>query len=368
MKVVVERSLDGVDPAAWQRLAAGNVYAQAGWLRAVEHGVDGGAAARYILLYRGGELRAAAIAYCLERARGPSRFDELMYGRFAGHAAALHLPPTRTLFAGPLIGHDSYLLAPFDETGDALLDELLRALVDLAERERAVLCVPRLPAAATAATAALRRTSLLEFPWWPTTVLELPFASLDDYVASLSNHGRSAATKARREIAAPAKHGVELTSGFDTADAGALCSLLAGHDQRLGGTDSRIRPELFAAVAGRRDNGVITTVARHDGRIVGFALLLVAPPNAAGPVIAVADEPVNRRAFTYFNLAFYEPIRLAIARGVTSLELGGGMLGMKQRRGFATHPVNLFVRPGGALARTGWLALRALHRRRMTGA
>ncbi|MEO0996926.1 MAG: hypothetical protein AAFX58_05360, partial [Pseudomonadota bacterium] len=121
VNIVVERSLDAVDPTAWQHLATGNVYAQAGWLRAIERGVDGGAAARYVLLYRGGELRAAAIAYCLERVHGPSRFDELMYGRFAQRAVALRLAPPRTLFAGPLIGHGCHLLTHSAEPCDTLL-------------------------------------------------------------------------------------------------------------------------------------------------------------------------------------------------------------------------------------------------------
>jgi len=71
----------------------------------------------------------------------------------------------------------------------------------------------------------------------------------------------------------------------------------------------------------------------------------------------------DRADFTYFNLVYYEPIRLGISLGLESIAYGNGAYQAKIRRGCTVRANHLYFRPRNPLLRSLLRAPGTSHRR-----
>ncbi|MFC4015622.1 peptidogalycan biosysnthesis protein [Nonomuraea purpurea] len=160
---------------------------------------------------------------------------------------------------------------------------------------------------------------------------ELPFASFEAYVATLSRNGRSQARRERRRFL---DSGLEL-SAVPAMDAVELEPLLTQVERKYDANASAEWEALFLSSTALAMAECGTALVVHDcGRPVAFTLLW-----QVGSVWRVRcwgcdyAHPAVRDAALYANLMFYEPIIRAGQAGGRRLIVGTGTLESKLRRG-----------------------------------
>lgn len=366
LTVRLEHRIENIDAGAWNQLAADDVYAQHGWLRVLETAVPEASNPVYFLLCEGGNVIGAAICYRFDEA-APSSLDEMLLGRLCGPFARLGISLRPALLCGPLIGQGRHVLWRRDMEApelDRLLERLLDAISTFVANERLTLAVARLPAEEEALLAALAARKFARTMNWPVSYVDIRWESFDAYLKHLAALGSNMPTKARREVAAPAKAGIRLDQDDrfqDSADE--ILDLMEANQRAHSAAPLGLGRDFFRTLADRHGRSCVVTLARAEETLAGAALLLTAGGYAGGSLIGVSDDPRNRKAFTYFNLALYEPIRFCIERGLKRVYLGAGLYDMKSRRGCRELELAMFIRHRSAPGRFACRLWCAVHRR-----
>ncbi len=353
-------SIAEVDAGVWDRLARQDVYARHGWLQTLEETVDDAGEPVYFLLESGAELLGAAICYRFAD-MAPSPVDSLLFGRLTPRAARFGITTGPLLACAPLIGQGRHLLwHENDPSPDRVIEPLLDAIGEYADAAGLSLAFAKLPDSEKELLAALTARGFARTLNWPVAYLDICWDSFDDYVAGLVP---GVATKVRRECAAPGKAGVEIRQEADfTGVADEAFVLMEANHCAYSDEPFGIAPGFLRTLARLHRGQTVVTVARAGDSVAGAALLLTAGACAGGPLIGVDPDRQNRRAFTYFNLALYAPIRWCIEQGIKRLYLGAGLYDMKRRRGCSVLGLAMLIRHRSGVGRIACRLLCALHR------
>lgn len=366
--MAVADSIASVSPEEWDAVSAGCPCAGRAWLRALEAGFGPARSSKYFLLYRHGRLAGAAIAYRVERSRAATEVDALLFGRAAAAAARAGVGARRCLYVGPLIGHERHVYWREDAAETAsTIRTLLDGVEAYADAEGLTVVFGRVPSDEALLLGELRRRRFVETLTWPIGFIEIGFRTFEEYARRVGERKRKRklASTLRREAAAPRAHGIRIhrRRGLTPADAHAVYTLLEHTHARHSASPLMYDEALLEALDAEHTQGVILIEARDEARLLGAALLLASGESASVALIGVSPDPINRKAFTYFNLTYYEPVRYCIEHGIRRLQLGGGLLRMKGRRGCAQLDMLLFVRPRTAATAVLWRAWLAIQRR-----
>lgn len=357
-RLIITDSITKISRSEWEQLTTADVFGQFDWLHTAEISIRGARRAKYFLLYRNQKLIAAAVGYRLSRGDELSRLDDLLFGDSAALATRLRLTPNQSLYFGPLVGHGRHVFwnrnCHADEV-DERIYLLLKQITTHKDFAGVTIAFGRIPASEARLLAALRRLGFLESKSWPISYLNIRWNNFEDYVSSLSRRGKNLPTKIRRELAAPEKIGIVIKRSTDFGTkAENICHLFDENHRKHSSAVSEFKPDFIEALAKHHASGSVITIAKADGepQMLGCALLLTAEGTASGPLVGIAKHESNRVAFTYFNLAFYAPIRYCIENGIRNLYFGAGLRHMKRKRGCDEMDTYVFMRPA---TRVGYL-------------
>jgi hypothetical protein len=184
-------------------------------------------------------------------------------------------------------------------------------------------------------------------------VIPLPGPSFEDYVAAMTKKRRANIRRQRRAFQASDP---ELDRvAFDDAVCGQIAPLLAlmqakhGMPRTSEWLADRLRHQ--AADIGRYASVLLL---RRNGRLVAFQVLL--RYRGQSMAFSVGLDYNAAAPYDYFNMAFYEPIEVALARGDRSLAMGVTASEAKMLRGAVPVPVWHVVQPlrdGAVVERCG---------------
>jgi predicted N-acyltransferase len=173
-----------------------------------------------------------------------------------------------------------------------------------------------------------------------TAVLWARWPSFEDYLASRSKNVRRTINS---EIASIGAAGLRttLTSDFE-ADASRMDRLYRDAFRRRNGGESPVAPHFFQHLGRRQTPEIWAHLTWHGDRLVGTSLNLTAPEQQDGTFAAFAPE--HRTSGVYYNDLCYEPLKVAIREGVSSIDLGPTALYAKVLRGAVLHRRMILIR------------------------
>jgi predicted N-acyltransferase len=180
------------------------------------------------------------------------------------------------------------------------------------------------------------------------TVLPVRWSALEEYVAWLKQSRRAKVRRDRRRFASyPGEVAVERLG--DCIEQAA--PLLAELQQRYGLVDTADDMRRYLArQAAELDDRSVVFAWRAEGRLLGFALFFELDGVLYARSVGFDAPYVGSGA--YFSVAFYEPLRYAIERGLRELRFGGGTYEAKLLRGACPVPLwSLVVPPADELHR-----------------
>jgi hypothetical protein len=252
------------------------------------------------------------------------------------------------LLAGPLGGYTNDICRPSPAVLDdsramwALLDGLRAAGDRFGARSSALMYLT--PSAARQLRPALDHDQRLLFTS-AACHLAVPWLSFDEYLEWLGHRRRSVVL---RDLARFARSGCEVVTSrlapVHVEAAPLLGVLLRRYGHAVG--DQAALSHL-REVARILDPSSVVFSARHEGRLVGFALFF----EWHGALVAHKvgfDEHLDRSWSVYFQVTFYSAIQHAIRRRLERIELGLGSWYPKLLRGARPEPrCSLVIPPAG---------------------
>lgn len=339
--VVVEQGAQ-IDPAAWDRLAtSGQAPLRHGFIAAWQHVELASLRSRPLVARRGDETVGATHAYVYDLdvagAHSTLAADAVQLGR--------RLFPRLLMLRSFELGSPTPLVNPFlarpDGGAEPVVEALVRAGLDQASALRAdLMIVHNFEAFSTPEPArrVLTRHGFQEVPIPPTVIVELPFATFEDYLAAMRAHYRRRARKIFR-LSAHLEPEDLRTFATEADELARLCRLVFDRATEM----KRELPtaEFFAALS-ELDYVHVLVLRRPDRSIASYALLIDDSPWLHF-LYTGFERQAGEQEGAYFRL-LYEIIRCAIENGFPSVNLGITTTEPKLDVGGTVLPLSAWIR------------------------
>jgi uncharacterized protein len=326
-------SLDGVDPAQWNALAAGNPTVAYEFLDSLHR--SGCASARtgwqpqFASLWEGGRLAAAAPLYVKSHSYGEYVFDWGWAEAYERHGIAYYPKLLCAIPFTPATG--PRLLA----AGPGARARLARAMLDLARNAEVSSLHVLFPSEEDAA--ALRGLEMLEragiqFHW-----RNAGYRDFDDFLAALSHDKRKKIRQERRRVEAS---GVRLrrVAGRDATSADwDFFTACYRRTYRAHRSTPYLTREFFGMIAARMPDSLLLVIAERDGKPSAAALDFFGPGALYGRYWGSTEYVPG----LHFEACYYQAIEFCIERGIALFE-GGAQGEHKHARGFLPEPTRSF--------------------------
>lgn len=341
-------TITDIDAPAWDRLAGENVFATHGFLRTVEACCRAPIEPIYFTLHRSGVLIAASVCHIVGPSPGIESIDDMVFGRVAGPARAVGLSLLPALVSGPAIGYGWHLgIDPGLDARDARESGL--TLLDAMEAEAGArglrVSLPQVLDDEGDLPAWLTERRYLRCRNVPVAVLDLPFASFEDYLAHLPRKSRS---ESRRQTNRNRDSGtvIDLTDAVDDIE-GRLQELIDLNSQKHNGLPFALGPGFLGALRRHLGGRARVFVARKSGAITGVCAMLMQGATAC-PIAVGIDAELAAGDYTYFQVTYHAPIAHVIASGMRRIYYGRGLEDVKARRGCRFANTWTYLCPGAA--------------------
>lgn len=353
-------------PPIWDRLArAGGLGLRRPFLGAVQHSTEGKRNKRYLVYQTPAGAAAIAVGELLHESSTRDPVIGVLLGRLSGRIPGARGGLLPMLLLGTDFSHDVPIIAEPSAQSErsALLSGMLAALEQHANHEGWSLAVANVRAGDAALKHALSQRGYLQTMGRPSAELRLGYESWEKYLEAAATQSKGAAANIRQEMSRARRLGVSIVA-WDPARVpeSELHRLLAAHDRRLNDREFDYRPQLLGTLVQALGEDVRVLLAVREREVQGVVVLAWAGVRGyltfAG-MIAKAE----RAGFAYFNLVYYEPIRIALELGLESLAYGNAVFGAKIRRGCTAVETALFFRPRRGVVRAALRGPTALHRR-----
>ncbi|MGE5095682.1 MAG: GNAT family N-acetyltransferase [Betaproteobacteria bacterium] len=329
----VIESLDAVDPARWNALAAGNPTLAHAFLDSL-HRAGCASAARgwspqYLTLWEDGELAAAAPLYVKSHSYGEYVFDWAWADAYERHGIAYY---PKLLCAVPFTPAAGARLLARDA---ASRKRLARALVDAARNSAVsslhVLFPQEEDAEALRGLGLLERTGV-QFHW-----RNPGYASFDEYLAAFAHDKRKKIRQERRRVAAAGVTFRRLTGHEATAADWDFFMLCYRRTYRAHHSSPYLNRAFFDLLSQRMPDNLLLVVAYRDGERIASALDLFGPDALYGRYWGSTDQVPG----LHFETCYYQAIEFCIERRIPLFE-GGAQGEHKHARGFMPEVTRSF--------------------------
>jgi hypothetical protein len=173
--------------------------------------------------------------------------------------------------------------------------------------------------------------------------LRIEWPSLDGYIQSQESRIRK--RNIRYELARFADAGIKVGTSLLPPDTSELAHLTALHQQKHGhGYHPEFENMVLQNYRKHMGENCFIIYGEREGRLVGFGLVMC-DRDTWRPGLSGWDASLSTpNEFTYFNIAYYRMVELAIHAGVTTIDYGMEAYDVKIRRGCTLQPLWCYVK------------------------
>jgi predicted N-acyltransferase len=339
----------------WDDLAGDNILVSHAWLRTIEESSTFDSRPTYLLIEEAGRIVAGSVCERLDRHNALFSLDKMMFGRLAPAANRAGISFLPALECGHSWSYGSHFLirsGTDPEESMELMERLLGFVENLAVKENRAMVLTRVLDDQPELMRLLARRGYLKTLGYPANKLKLGFSNFDEYLKSLDLFSPNSRKAVRREINKNRREGVVVE---EVQDLGGIESRLHDLlDRNFLKHNKKVIPfrrDFLSALKANLGHEAVIYSARKDGEVIGTAVLFRKNDFGYIPLVGV-DEEAAGRDFTYFNLAYYKPIRDAIEWKMREFNFGIAMYDIKRRRGCSIQNTYVFYKPFSLVKRT----------------
>jgi len=334
------------DGAAWDRMAD-HPAATAAFIGVCQAHSPAGFRPGIVRLDRGDGVIAGAMLFSydfrLDMPLGPA-FHAL--GDWLMRVAPRLIRVPLVCLGSPLSDRCALLTDPaLDDNGRRqAISAIIEGVLASAEESRAdIIALKDLPATIAAdAGVLLSERGFVRTASLPVAVLDLPFRSQDEYLASLSAKMRSDLRRKMRQSGADVQIDVQGNAERFERDIEALYAATRARSRADYGEFDALPPGFLTALLAAMGSAAKLVITRVGDRIAGFNVLLTHGRRAVAYKIGL-DATLARQHNLYF-LNWLWMVRHCIAGGYTELEMGQTTYGLKTRLGCRLEPSWIYFR------------------------
>jgi predicted N-acyltransferase len=335
-ELVVIGGADRVPVEDWNRLARRGFHLHQWFAEAERSGWN----PRHLAVHGASGLKTIIPAYLVAPGT-PHDLHHRWLGPFRDVAdyAGLRLHPVVSVQAP--FAHISQPLGNSSGLSSAILHEIFYALEQTAEQEGAKAVVwPFVDTGCDRLLDVAHERGYAVLYSGATANLRVRWPSFDDYLATRS---KSVRRTIRAEIATIGAAGLRttVTNEFE-CDASRMDRLYREAFRRRNRRESPVAAHFFQQLGRRQTPGIWAHLTWHGDRLVGTSLNLSTPERLDGTFAAF--EPAHRSGGVFYNDLCYEPLRVAIREGISSIDLGPTALYAKVLRGAVLQRRMILIR------------------------
>lgn len=331
----------------WDALASNDIMSSYGWLRTVEESYTGGMAPVYVAARMNGRMVAATVIYRFDSPKTIFNLDNILFGRHVSIARKLRITFQPVLECASYRNYGKHFL--MDKQLDAVLrnqvmQELLSAIESYASRKKMSLCFNRVMDSETHLMDLLDEHGYYQTLTFPTSYLDVDWTDLSGYINIVRQKSLNSKKTIMKEMNQLKRAGVVIEEKKQLGeDEQRLFELLDMNCQKHNEYPLPFKNGFLRKLKQRLSDELSIYISRKQGCITGVSLMFRRGDEAFLSMVGV-DYTLVQNDGTFFNLAYYHPIKEATQSGVKRLHFGNGQYQTKQRRGCKTSPCYLYYK------------------------
>jgi predicted N-acyltransferase len=337
-----------IDREEWDALVGESIFASYGWLKTLEQTFIGDQKPRYFLMREAGRLIATAACYIAQPSEQIHNCDDTLLGRFKRYASKMGISFLPAMICSPRGAFGTHVLVDKrldSKKAETVVTELIKKIEEFAFEYRLSIVFANVMDHEISLIRSLSERGYSKADTFPLCYLDVEWSSFNDYLASLKQIRQGSAKMIRREINKNRNEGViieeiEKVDGYQDR----LFEMANRNYLSHNGKPFPFRKEYFKALKENLGSDAVIYTATKNNELVGVCVLLRRKESYFVPVIGVDHESAGND-FTYFNLAYYRPIRDAISDRIKRIYFGQAMYSLKTRRGCKMSNTYTYYKP-----------------------
>jgi len=348
-EVKIYHSISEVDKKLWDSLTENNVFMCYEWLKTLENSSTYPVNPHYITILDEKKLLAASVCYYQRKIDEVPSIDGLLLGKLHKFRLMKKFSFLPAVICNPKRGYGTHLIFS-DGLGTEQILELQNKLIDAIEKissaEKASVCFYNVMENESSLMNALVKRGYYKTKSTPLNYLDVKWVSFNEYKRELNRKHPRMSRKIANEINKNRKSGVtikqlENINGSEQR----LFELLEMNHRKHNSGMLLLKPDYIRQVKETFGENAVVYAAFREEKIIGVNIELRKGKEVFLSNVGI-DYEGSYNDLTYFNLAFYEPIKNAISRKIKRLYGGKSMYKTKAKRGFIIRDTYLFYKPG----------------------
>lgn len=353
-EVKIHNSINEVEKELWDSLADNNIFMCYDWLKTWENTVSFPILFYYILIFNKGKLIGASACYFQKRLDNAPSIDSILLGRlrkFRWMGIISFLP---VINCNPRRGYGSHFIFSKELKKDEIIhlhNKLIDIIENIGTKQGASVCFSNVMDNEIFLIQTLLNRGYYKTKSWPLSYLDIKWSSFNEYRLYLKKNRIN--RKISNEINKNRKSGVVIKylENIDNHQQ-RIFELLKMNHQKYSKHTFPLKQNYLQQLKENFGSDVTILAAMKEGEIIGATVELRKGKEDISLEIGI-DHNLSQKDLTYFNLAFYEPIKIAITNGVKRIYCGNGIYKTKAKRGYKISDTYLFYKPGKRSP--GWL-------------
>lgn len=337
-----------IDREEWDSVAGENIFESYGWLKTFEHNYIGDQKPRYFLLREEGRLIAVAACYITRPSERVFNSDDTLLGRFKLYASKMGISFLPALICSPwgVFGaHFSFAKHLDSNQAESAATELIQSIENFAYNHQLPILFHNVMDHEISLLRSLNERRYSRAETFPVCYLDVEWSSFEDYLTSVKRISKGNAKMIRREINKNRSEGVVIQQ-LETADGFQehLYDLVNRNYLNHNGKPFPYRKAYFKSLKENLGTDAVIYTATKKNKLIGVTVCFREKKSSYLSYIGV-DHDSAGNDFTYFNLAYYHPIRDAILDRIERMYYGQALYSVKTRRGCKISNTYTFYKP-----------------------
>jgi predicted N-acyltransferase len=306
----------------------------------------------YITIFDDNKIIAASVCYLDKKKEDSRSIDNVLLGRFKDIKWIKKLSFLPAVMCGSKKGYGTHFLFSKElkenETNE-LQNQLFDITEDIAIKNNAAVYFSNVMNNELSLMQLLTKRGYYKTISLPLNYIDIKWSSFKEYKKYVSKEHPSMKKTIPRDINKNRKAGVVIKQLQNIDEHWQrLFELLEMNHQKYNSSLFHLKPNYFLKLKENFADDVIIFMALKDDNIIGVCVELKKDKEAALTYVGI-NHNISYGDLTYFNIAFYEPIKKANQYGIERIYGGNAFYAMKGRRGYKAANTYIFYKPNYGL-------------------
>lgn len=319
-KINIYDSILKVEKDCWDSLTVDNLFMCYDWFKTFEEGTIPSLKSNYIMIFDNGKLIGSSVCY-LEKTSIAYSIDNVLFGRLKKFKLFKNSSFLPALICNPQKGFGTHLLISKDlnrENAIKVQNELITTIENIANENKISTCFCNVIDNETDLIDSLNKRGYSSTIILPLSYIDIKWSSFEDYKKYVSQIYPNMKKSIYREINKNRSAGVVIKQLQNVESHGKRLFELLEMNHRKYNSELSLKPDFFYRVKENFGDDAFIYTALKEEKIIGVHLEIRKGKEAICLYTGI-DHFYSKDDLTYFNIAYYEPIKNAISNGLARI-------------------------------------------------